>query len=422
MTTHHHKQHSTTLSFNDGSKFVNRYIEFLQQEEEQKRKEIEEDENESSNHYKMHNQQPITITTTTTKSTTSKTIKTTITTPTTTTTPPTTTTTTTTTTTPATTESGLKSPVKTTKTQPLKGDSFINPIRNVKGKINVYYYTDVCHYCDNFATKWNTLFPRFPARAGLLPNFYDEQPILNGKISRRMIGLLQPDDSDWYSFLIESRMGCEVRLVESNTYQTNDVYDNFLLDFALQKEQILQEDDKREPYKPFKVQSQSVFLHKSKTYMLDVLHAVPLYGFLKLKWKKKNATEYNKIPDQLLSALYAEPEVTDRLPNITYDIEYTSRTEYKEQDRRIFFYRTPTVALENGQTLRECDYTAGYIPKYFPPDHGVAYVKVDRLFPENILVKHHFEGGSYPLYMEKERAHKVVEKVMSLLGRYKSLF
>ena len=150
--------------------------------------------------------------------------------------------------------------------------------------------------------------------------------------------------------------------------------------------------------------------------MLDVLHAIPLYGFLNLKWKKKSSSEYKQIPDRLLSALYAEPTVTDRPPNVTYNIEYTSKTEYMQQDRRIFFYETPTVTLEE-DFLKECDYKPAYIPKKFPPDHGVAYVKLDKLFPENLLLKHHFIGGSYPLNMEKERANKIIQKVMNLLGR-----
>lgn len=231
-----------------------------------------------------------------------------------------------------------------------------------------------------------------------------------------MIGLLQPDRSDWYSFKIESRMGCELRIIESDSYPIDNVYDNFLLYLTLQKEQIVQEDDKKQPYKPFIVQSQNVFLHKDKNYMMDVLHAIPLYGFLNLKWKKKSSSEYERIPDRLLSALYAEPTVTDRLPNVTYNIKYTSKTEYLQQDRRIFFYQTPEVALEN-DTLQECDYQPGYIPKKFPPDHGVAYVKLDKLFPENLLIKHHFTGGSYPLNIEKEHANEILQKVLGLLGR-----
>ena len=287
---------------------------------------------------------------------------------------------------------------------------------NVRGKINVYYYIDICHDYDNYATKWNTLFPRFPATAALMSNFYDESLITNGKISRRMIGLLQPDISDWYSFKIESRMGCELRIIESDSYPIDNVYDNFLLYLTLQKEEILREDDKKQPYKAFTVQSQNIFLDKNKIYMLDVLHAIPLYGFLNLKWKNKRSSEFKRIPDRFLSALYADPKVTDRLPNVTYNLEYTSKTEYMQQDRRIFFYQTPTIKIKK-DILQECDYKPGYIPKSFPADHGVAYVKLDKLFPVNQLIRHHFKGGSYPLNMEKEQANKILQKVMSLLGR-----
>lgn len=344
-------------SLSSGNIFVNRYEEFLQQQQQQ------QDEDKTKNNNKLYPMDPVL-----TESTTNRV------------------------------------------------ESFINSTLNVKGKINVYTYIDICHDYDNYATKWNTLFPQFPATASLMSNFYDKSTIMNGKISRRIIGLLQPDKSDWYSFKIESRMGCELRIIESDQYPKDNVYNNFLLYLALQKEQILHEDDKKQSFKAFVKKSQNVFLHKDKIYMLDVLHAIPLSGFLNLKWKKKSSSEYKQIPDRLLSALYAEPTVTDRLPNVTYNIEYTSRTKYMQQDRRIFFYQTPTVTLKK-DFLKACDYKPTYIPNNFPPDHGVAYVNLDKLFPENLLIKHHFIGGSYPLNIEKERAHKIIQRVMNLLGR-----
>ena len=379
----HHNIHHNVHSKSKG-KFVDRYMEFAQREAEenaeidskiQNSESLEIQEKSSRETVKL---QTATTTTTTTTTTTEKTV--------------------------------------------ISEESFLDVAKNAKGKINVYRYVDICHDYDNYATKWNTLFPLFPATAGVRPNFLDETPLLEGGFSRRMIGFLHPEKSDWYSFLAEGRMGCEVRLIEGSFFPKNAIYNNFLLSFSIQKDQILKEDDKKEPYKAFKEHSKSAFLHKDKSYMIDVLHAVPAYGFLNLKWKTKDEREYTKIPNRMLTALYSKPSVTDKLPNITYNMEYTSRTEYMQQDRRIFFYQTQTIDLTNSTsvpaTLEECDYTASYIPDKFPPDHGVAYVQVDKVYPVNLLIKHHIKGGVYDLFMNNEDAQKVADKVMDLLGRY----
>jgi len=298
----------------------------------------------------------------------------------------------------------------------IKISSFVNSKENKRGSINVYYYVDICPDYDSYAVLWNTLFPKFPGVAKLFPNFDDANPILEGQ-ARRMVGFIHPMQSDWYQFKIESRMGCELRLIASDGFEKDEIYDRFILHFGLYKEQIVKEDEKQKPYKPFIAQSKQVYLETGKVYLLDLIHVIPFYGFLHLKWRRKGQQEFTKIPSELLSTIYSAPKVTDILPNILYGGKtFTEKSKLLSNDRRNLFHRLPTVtASEKG--VKHCDYRASYVPESVVPDHGVAYVQVDKVYPPNILIKHHNKNGYYDLYIDKETVFRVAKKFMEILGR-----
>ena len=258
-------------------------------------------------------------------------------------------------------------------------NSFLDSKELKHGFINVYYYIDICHNHDNYATKWNVLFPDFPAQAELQQNFYDDKIVTSDRVSRRMIGFVQPDITENYSFRIESRTGCEVRIIESPDFGKERNYDTYLLYFGLYKGQIQAEKMGNNPEKVYTVTSYEISLEKGKIYLIDIIHALPSKGFLRLKWKSRTEEHYRRIDRSLLTALYSKPKVTDILPKIKYDVIITEKSELLAKDRRLLFHQLPTIEQK---PVKECEYRASYIPDRFPPDHGVAYVQVDKVYPK----------------------------------------
>ncbi|XP_066932285.1 uncharacterized protein [Clytia hemisphaerica] len=292
-------------------------------------------------------------------------------------------------------------------------NTFLDSTHLKRGYINVYYYIDICHNYDNYATKWNILFPEFPAKAELQENFYDERIVNSERVSRRMIAFLQPDLTENYSFRIESQTGCEVRIIEGPYFGKERHYDTFMLQFGLYKGQLQAEKNTNKPGKVYTVTSHEILLQKGKKYLIDVLHALPGKGFLRLKWKCKKEEHYMKIDPSLLTTLYSKPKVTDILPNVKYDVRVTEKSELLAKDRRLMFHQLQNIEQK---MVKECEYWASYIPDRFPPDHGVAYVVVDKVYPKDVLIEHHDPRGYYDLYIDEKTAMKVAKKFMGTLS------
>lgn len=287
------------------------------------------------------------------------------------------------------------------------GDSFLNQTENLQGRLNVYYYEDICADYDNYALLWNNLFPNYPDRAKLFTKFEDEKLLLNGQ-SRRFVGFITPNKTDWYSFQLSARLGVEMILIDDDEFKKNKLYNNFVLRFGVYKPQIVKEMDPKLPEKPFISDSHTVKLFQGRKYLVDITHVVPVYGLLTLKWKTAKQKTYKSIPSSQVFSLYARPKVAYKLPNIKYIKDTTRNTKLLLENPKIF---VNIPVLKSPSRLKECDYKPDYVPEKVQTGFGTWYIKVDNIFPHDpLVVDQNKEAKSYALFMDGEKALDVATR------------
>lgn len=280
-------------------------------------------------------------------------------------------------------------------------DSFISSSENIEGHLNVYYYEDICADNDNFALLWNNLFPNYPGRAKLFTIFEDEKLLLSGQ-SRRFLGFIVPKKTDLYRFRLVARLGAEMILIEDSTFLKDKVYDKFLLRFAINKSKILNEIDPKLPEKPFVAESHAVKLKAGKKYLVDITHVVPMYGFLKLKWRAEMEEQFKTIPASEIFSVYAQPDVNKPLPNIKYITDISPNTKHLHEDAK---NSRNIPVLAHSSKLKQCNYKPDYLSDKIEPGFGTWYIKIDKLFPrDRLILDHNPDAKPYELFMKKQTA------------------
>lgn len=295
--------------------------------------------------------------------------------------------------------------------------SFLDYKLNQRGKVNVYYYVDICHDYDNYALLWNTLFPRFPNHSRIFKNIADDKMINYGGDSRRFVAFLTPEDGYWYSFQLNCIMGCELIITNSNEFQKDEVFDKFLLRFGIYKKDILNSINnlKKDPKEIVRKESKPVFLQGFQSYLIDVTHVSPHFGMVQVKWRKIGEKHYYEIHQDYLSSLYPDESVDIDLPNIKYMDDNENTVTLKNIPRNSF-HKFPTIQSLGTSFLKNCNYVPDYLQGKLDASGWMSYIKTDKLFPSDKFIDHHHDKGTYDLFLPVDKGNKIpmlyIEKVL----------
>lgn len=286
-------------------------------------------------------------------------------------------------------------------------NSFLQSKQNVRGRLNVYYFQDTCsdyNFDDVYSS--NVLFPHFPSNGGWMNHVEDEKLLTIGQ-ARHVIGFLTPTETASYRFQLSTRLGAEVILIEDNSYPIDKTYDKFLLRFGVYNSQVLKENDPKFPENLFIAQSNLVNLEKGKFYMVDIIHAIPVYGMFKLRWKQDGGDAFEVIPPSQLYSLYSETMVDKQFPDIKYTSNHSIINNLLKDPRNDL----DIPVIKTGMKLKSCNYKPDYISDYIKPGYGTWYIQIDKIYPSDpLVIEHNKDAKKLDLFIDPKTANEIAEK------------
>ena len=284
------------------------------------------------------------------------------------------------------------------------------------GKLNVYTYRDVCSYTDTYNLYWNPLFPKYPYRRYFTSKLEDDE-LLTETISRRFVGYLYVNATDYYTFEMQSRNGIEFV-----------VYDGYLdakkaiARYGIYDKDIRDQSANDPPL--FRHTSKEILLKKAKRYVIDLVQTVFLSGRFLLRFKSKNKSHYSPIEG---AHVVPYAMLNDSIPENHFFTAHSLHGKGYKNDARLSL----TKAKLNSGTLSTGLLTCSYTPSYLFAGRelhlytGQYYVKKDLIYPDD-------QSGFVNLGSDTNRllnatiAEKVAGDIMTSINdankRYTSFF
>jgi len=244
----------------------------------------------------------------------------------------------------------------------------------VRGKVNVYTYKDVCSYTDTYNLYWNPLFPKYPYSTYFASKLEDDE-LLQETISRRFVGYIYMNTTGYYTFEMQSRNGVEFVLYEEKISR-----DKIKARYGIYDRDIREQSVKNPPL--FKRVSEEILLQKDRRYVIDLVQTVFFSGRFLLRFKIRNGNRYRPLAGEHIGPY------TISGSSIPVNHFYKAQSQLEESFRRNARLSMSKTRLNTG-TLSTGLLSCPYIPNYLFTGKelklyvGLNYVKQDVIYPDD---------------------------------------